>query len=193
MVEAVGIAHPRPARHKVDITACIIVVHTAIIEEHIEVSTILDANLIGFRRGQLHEVAKESIFGIVINEHILRSNLLCVIEILVEDILADLVGKERDPTPSLTKQETLADFHTAFLDYLAIGDTHVVISKAVGRDLPLVLSLNAIADFQNGGIVRITIRRNSPCELLLIKQEILGSGLNYHHSLGVIDVHLQPI
>ena len=156
-------------------------------------STILDANLIGFRRGQLHEVAKESIFGIVINEHILRSNLLCVIEILVEDILADLVGKERDPTPSLTKQETLADFHTAFLDNLAIRDTHVVISKAVGRDLPLVLSLNAIADFQNGGIVRITIRRNSPCELLLIKQEILGSGLNYHHSLGVIDVHLQPI
>ena len=147
-------------------------------------STILDANLIGFRRGQLHEVAKESIFGIVIDEHILRSNLLCVIEILVE---------ERDPTPSLTKQETLADFHTAFLDNLAIGDTHVVISKAVGRDLPLVLSLNAIADFQNGGIVRITIRRNSPCELLLIKQEILGSGLNYHHRLGVIDVHLQPI
>ena len=114
----------------------------------------------------------------------------------VESILnevADLVGKERDPTPSLTKQETLADFHTAFLDNLAIRDTHVVISKAVGRDLPLVLSLNAIADFQNGCIVRITIRRNSPCELLLIKQEILGSGLNYNHSLGVIDVHLQPI
>lgn len=76
-------------------------------------STILDANLIGLAVVNSLRSLKESIFGIVINEHILRSNLLCVIEILVEDILADLVGKERDQLPSLTKQETLADFHFA--------------------------------------------------------------------------------